>query len=95
MRGERHEVRHQLVRALECDPALVLLFEETHAVERDAGERGDRAERRELLVAEERRIGRRPDDERRAGLVDADDLGALGRDGILARFDAGERRRSK
>ena len=38
----------------------VLLLEEPHAVERDPGQRRDRLQRAQLLVAEERRVRRRP-----------------------------------
>ena len=67
VRGERDEVRHHLVRALEPEPRLVLLLEEPHAVERDAGHRGDGLQHPQLVVAEEGRVRRRPHEEAGAG----------------------------
>ena len=77
VRGERDEVRLHLVRALEREPRLVLGLEEADAVEREADERAERAQQRELLVAEERCVRRRPDDEAAAGHLEVDDLGVV------------------
>ena len=74
MRCERDEVRLHLIGSLERDARLVLGLEEANAVEREPDERPERLQQPQLLFAEERRIRRRPDDDRAAvGNGDGDD----------------------
>ena len=71
VRRERDEVCHQLVRSFEHEARLVLLLEQTDAVERGGGESTDRLEETQLVVAEERRVRRRPRRHAQAGQFDA------------------------
>jgi hypothetical protein len=59
------------------------LLEEAHPVERDTEQRGDRLEDAQLVLAEERCVRRRPHQHRRAGLVEAHRLLAVGRPRLL------------
>jgi hypothetical protein len=61
--GERDEVRLQLVRALERE-RLVLVREQAGSVEGDSGQGSDRPEQAQLVLAEERGVRRRPDEQR-------------------------------
>ena len=76
VRGERDEVRHHLVGALEREPRRVLLLEQANAVERDPDQRRHRAKRLQLVVAEERRVPRRPHERAVAPGLEHERLGA-------------------
>ena len=78
VRGKRDEVRHQLVRTLEREPRLVLLLEQANAVEGDPRQRRDGMQRPQLVLTEERRVGRRPDVQDDAGLLDPHRVDAAG-----------------
>ena len=81
MRGEGDEVRLHLVGLLECESLLALPDEETRPIERQAGERAERAQELDLVVAEEWRVRPAPDDQASARHIDSQDIRARRRYG--------------
>src|SRR6478736_6190970 len=86
MRGERDEVRLDLVSPLECQPRFVLLLEESDAIERKTCKRTDRLEESQLFAPEERCVRRGPDGQRTRGHLDHEELCVAGVCGLRLAF---------